>query len=296
MDFSSEVEYILLRSVNFMETQISNFANVERNTSETSDAERQLTQNLTKLQENVLCVKECCMTQSSILEKTEGLPEQPLKLGYKNAKQADLCLVLGSSLTVTPAADLPEIVGTQAGNVSDSKLCIVNLQKTPLDDVSCLRVFSKCDEFIELVMKELKLEIPPFILTRRLKIKKTEKKETQLLFEGVDAEGHPFSFIKAMEIGDQKNVQVQETAPFFVKVKKEQKYSVVIHFMGHYNEPPLTLFKDQNLSSLLDQKETIFLLNYNPNTGKWIVKENTENESSNSNSNNNNNSPKENID
>lgn len=31
--------------------------------------------------------------------------------GFAHSYKSDLCLVLGSSLTVTPAADMPEIVG-----------------------------------------------------------------------------------------------------------------------------------------------------------------------------------------
>ena len=36
--------------------------------------------------------------------------------GFKNAKKADLCISLGSSLTVTPAADMPYIV-SKKGNL-----------------------------------------------------------------------------------------------------------------------------------------------------------------------------------
>jgi NAD-dependent SIR2 family protein deacetylase len=31
--------------------------------------------------------------------------------GFKNSEKADLCLAMGSSLRVTPAADMPKIVG-----------------------------------------------------------------------------------------------------------------------------------------------------------------------------------------
>jgi len=43
---------------------------------------------------------------------------------------------------------------------------IVNLQKTPLDDLADIRVFAKCDEFTKLVMSKLGLEIPEFKLKR----------------------------------------------------------------------------------------------------------------------------------
>jgi NAD-dependent SIR2 family protein deacetylase len=52
---------------------------------------------------------------------------------------------MGSSLTVTPAADIPEEVGKKG------KLIIVNLQKTPLDGHAFFRINALCDE----VMKRL---------------------------------------------------------------------------------------------------------------------------------------------
>lgn len=45
-----------------------------------------------------------------------------------------MVLVLGSSLTVTPAADVPR-EAKEAG----ARLVIVNLQKTPLDGLASLR-------------------------------------------------------------------------------------------------------------------------------------------------------------
>lgn len=62
-------------------------------------------------------------------------------------------LVLGSSLTVAPANDLPRIA---------RDIVIVNLQRTPLDSQCSIRIFAKIDELMELLMKKLELEIPEF--------------------------------------------------------------------------------------------------------------------------------------
>ena len=43
---------------------------------------------------------------------------------------------------------------------------IVNLQRTPLDRLSDIRVYAKCDDFTRLVMSKLQLEIPEFRLKR----------------------------------------------------------------------------------------------------------------------------------
>ena len=71
-----------------------------------------------------------------------------LRAAEAHAMKADCCLALGSSLTVTPAADIPESVGAkkfrQKGG-SDAELYIVNLQKTPLDWCGS-RLNGKCGE------------------------------------------------------------------------------------------------------------------------------------------------------
>lgn len=60
---------------------------------------------------------------------------------------------MGSSLTVTPAADIPKIVG-QIG-----KLIIVNLQKTPLDKYAYIRVNALCDDFMNKLMEKLEIKV-----------------------------------------------------------------------------------------------------------------------------------------
>jgi mono-ADP-ribosyltransferase sirtuin 6 len=49
-----------------------------------------------------------------------------------------------------------------------------NLQTTPLDRAAVMKVHAKTDDFMELVMAQLGLPIPPFILTRRVLIQHTD--------------------------------------------------------------------------------------------------------------------------
>jgi NAD-dependent SIR2 family protein deacetylase len=76
----------------------------------------------------------------SIVNFGENLPDHELQKAFMHAKQADLCIVLGSSLRVTPAADIPEEVAKRG------KLVICNLQQTPLDDCASLAIYAKCDD------------------------------------------------------------------------------------------------------------------------------------------------------
>jgi NAD-dependent SIR2 family protein deacetylase len=63
----------------------------------------------------------------TIINFNESLPEHALQNSFRQAKRADLCISLGSSLRVTPAANIPQIVGQK----SEGRLVIVNLQATP---------------------------------------------------------------------------------------------------------------------------------------------------------------------
>ena len=96
----------------------------------------------------------------TIVNFGENLPDHEIDVAFAHAEKADLALALGSSLTVTPAADVPADVGKK----KNGQLVIVNLQKTPLDDVAAFRLNGFTDTVMELVMKELKLSVPAWKL------------------------------------------------------------------------------------------------------------------------------------
>lgn len=72
---------------------------------------------------------------------------------------------MGSSLTVTPAADIPREVGL------NGKLIIVNLQKTPLDDNAFFRINAMCDDVMKRLAQKLTLKVKDFILHRQIEFK-----------------------------------------------------------------------------------------------------------------------------
>lgn len=101
----------------------------------------------------------------SIVNFGENLPKDDLESAEKYSKEADLCIVLGTSLKVTPAAELP------LEGYPKCKLAIVNLQETPVDSKSHLRIYGKCDDVMISLMSHLGYEIPPFIARARLSFK-----------------------------------------------------------------------------------------------------------------------------
>ena len=80
-----------------------------------------------------------------------------------NCQTADVCLAMGSSLRVTPAADMPRSTAENGG-----QLVLVNLQKTPLDDFASLIIHAKCDDVMRILMGKLCYQIPEWKMKKRM--------------------------------------------------------------------------------------------------------------------------------
>lgn len=66
------------------------------------------------------------------VRRESPLPEEDYQRALHTAQECDLMLVLGSSLNITPACQIPSKTVAAGG-----KLVIVNLQPTQLDKVLC---------------------------------------------------------------------------------------------------------------------------------------------------------------
>lgn len=125
--------------------------------------------------------------KDSIINFGENLDEDILNAGFENCKMADLALCMGSSLRVTPAADMPkETAANGYGN-----LVIINLQKTPLDSMATLVIHGKCDDVMEKVMQKLDRNIPTWQLTKRARLQKLAKPD-HFSICGIDTDGSPY--------------------------------------------------------------------------------------------------------
>lgn len=134
----------------------------------------------------------------TIINFGENLDSNTINAGFQNGMDADLCLAMGSSLRVTPAADIPRETARRGG-----RLVIVNLQKTPLDGRGMV-IHAMCDTVMNMLMERLQLEIPPFKLIRRLKIEKKEivknnSVKQALEFSGIDVDAKPYSIFTKVD-------------------------------------------------------------------------------------------------
>ena len=80
---------------------------------------------------------------SSVVNFGQSLPQHDLEEAYSHSKKADLFLAVGSTLTVTPAADMPR-AALRAG----ARLVIINQGETPLDRAAHLRFEERISEVL----------------------------------------------------------------------------------------------------------------------------------------------------
>ena len=88
---------------------------------------------------------------SSVVDFGQSLPERDLMLSFEHSGKCDLFIVLGSSLVVSPASDMPKDA-LQVG----AKLVIVNKGETPFDHYASLRFSENIGEVMPRAIKRLK--------------------------------------------------------------------------------------------------------------------------------------------
>jgi NAD-dependent deacetylase len=88
---------------------------------------------------------------NSVVDFGQPLPEKDLILSFKHSRKCDLFVVAGSSLVVTPAADMP-LEAHRAG----ARLVIINRGETPLDRYAHLRFSEAIGDVLPVAVKRLK--------------------------------------------------------------------------------------------------------------------------------------------
>jgi NAD-dependent protein deacetylase/lipoamidase len=88
---------------------------------------------------------------SSVVNFGQSLSPHVLEDAHRHSKKADLFLAVGSSLVVTPAANMPK-VALQAG----ARLVIINQGETPLDSAAHLRFEERISDVLPPAVAKLR--------------------------------------------------------------------------------------------------------------------------------------------
>jgi NAD-dependent SIR2 family protein deacetylase len=88
---------------------------------------------------------------SSVVDFGQSLPQKDLSLSFEHSRCSDLFIVVGSSLVVTPAADMP-----REALAGGARLVIINQGETPFDAIVHLRFHEKIGVVLPIAVKRLK--------------------------------------------------------------------------------------------------------------------------------------------
>ncbi|KAH3744288.1 transcriptional regulator [Pelomyxa schiedti] len=230
----------------------------------------------------------CDLCHGRLMEWTidfgQSLPALQLDRAYKHSKKADVMLVLGSSLTVTPAADMPRNASVRG------HLIICNLQHTPLDSRADFVIHAKTDDVMKEVMKRLNLVIPPWRLRRRVFITSQigAGGKWEIAIKGMDPDNDhisasifskieifcmftnkdPFSVVLSNEPYSFNSAQKKGTPTVPADVRPV--LAIKFHWMMYYDEKPLTIFHD------LSHTKVVHALEYYPYDSEWVYTSQTE--------------------
>jgi NAD-dependent deacetylase len=89
--------------------------------------------------------------KSTVVNFGDSLPAKDLEESYEHSQKCDLFIVVGSSLVVYPAAEMPR-VALQAG----AKLVIINQGETPYDSHAHLRFSERIHDVLPPAVEKLK--------------------------------------------------------------------------------------------------------------------------------------------
>lgn len=87
---------------------------------------------------------------SSVVNFGDPLPIKELKLAKQHSMTCDLFIAIGSSLVVTPAAEMPQYA-LEAG----AKFILINKGETPYDDLAHLRFDGKAGAIMSAILKKV---------------------------------------------------------------------------------------------------------------------------------------------
>lgn len=88
---------------------------------------------------------------SSVINFGDPMPESDFKIAYENSEISDVYLMIGSSLVVNPAADLP-ILAME----NDAKTVLINIGETPLDDQVDIKIEEKIGGILVSILEKVK--------------------------------------------------------------------------------------------------------------------------------------------
>lgn len=141
-----------------------------------------------------------------------------------------------------------------------------------MEDLASMHVWSESDKLMTTVMDKLGYTIPAFILKRRLEIKMERDTHCRqvVALTGIDDDNTPVSFLQSVKLENSRRIIRAEPFSFTFRERLDAgaELDFVLEFMGHYNEPNVTI---KYTVPHEDGVGSVFDLHYDPSTGDWMI-------------------------
>ncbi len=105
----------------------------------------------TPLPDQPVCPKCSGRIISSIVNFGDPMPEREIAESSKQSQKCDVMLVIGSSLSVSPANQFPLIAKGRG-----AKIIIINMGETQLEEIADIRIHAKSGDFLSKVLDKIK--------------------------------------------------------------------------------------------------------------------------------------------
>jgi len=206
--------------------------------------------------------------QESTVKRDEPFPLGRLKRGLEETEQADLCIVLGATLT-------DDIEYNIFVKIAQRGYKVVTCHKsTRLDGIAAVKVSAKPDHLMSAIMRQLSLEIPVWTLRRQIEFSQKEipdqdSKTYQLEIRGSEQANVNISILESVEVqinDSSQRTEILTLDPFVLSNKGPitSEMFIKLNFKGTYLEPPLELTVQLN-----PEQSKVHVLDYNPIKKSW---------------------------
>jgi len=174
----------------------------------------------------------------------QAVPEEPLRIATAEAKKADVALVIGSSMSVSPFCTLP----TKAKGV---KLVICSISPTPYDSQTTIKIEAECDIMMKYVLANLGVDIGTHEYTQQFSIEHKKQDgdpgKSLICIHGYGLNEQCTCIERVMVTfpdGSTKDMieeKCEFTLTFDASSGQEQILAMTIDFKEEYNAPALSV-------------------------------------------------------
>jgi len=152
----------------------------------------------------------------------DSLNAKEIERSKQEVAMADFCLVLGSSLQVTPASSFVRHITMHR---SADSLALVNLQKTVFHNKGHTEIHTFCDEFLIKLANHLNISLTPSTIKRSLSLTPSPfHPDTHLRFTFFDKHSHEVQATHSITLHESPGISQTLTAPFEIHRDDLKRY------------------------------------------------------------------------